>query len=1026
MKHKSLAKVFFVFLLWIIAIPPFKAAQVRCENSIKENSYTFSNFALEFDGSNDYLDIPHDPSLNVEKGITLESWIKRCDPKQGWTTILEKDRDIYCLKIDPENEFVFILKFVTGTEVFTSHFSSWEIDRWYHLAGTYDGKTVNLYVNGVLMESYQREGKTISTSSNSLRIGIVGGGFGEFFNGTIDEARVWNFGRSQKEISSTMNAKLSGNEPGLTGCWSFDEETGQTVFDSTTNGNDGLLGSTDQADDNDPSRITSDLLLQSTQFNPIHVKVIVKNNDGENMQNAEVRAFNEEWGIIRPNSAFGERTDVNGSATLKIFSGNWTFLASWRSGNNGLYAMKNMIVNTNTSIVMKADSIINLTIRDFYSHPMNNVEVFVVDADHTQTMRLLSCCVSDQEGSMKLEVVTNHTYDIIFFKSIENGEAFVFHVPDIRPNSNVIVEPTKEELAHINFTITHVDGSFEGNGHLDITYPEVSLDPTIALHFDEEQFEVWLTPETVRFDVFDCTNGSVFNFFDEVKELQPDVTYNMFYGGMLKPKICFYPEISSGDKVRQYWIQIPDQSGHYLEYFYDSQDQKHYEAPIRIFDPKNGSTLCEQNSTWLFTGELPFDPTGLSYQIHLDLDYFGVYDLMDNITGSDFLNINKITTQHFVIEYPTAFPQYSSVSEFAEQAYELMTLEMGYEANPKPPYADGKIRVVVPFFGSGGWACGSTMGITYNSFLREGGNLISPTGSFHIIFLHELSHIFRGTALPPDDWYGWFSEDFTEMTAILVFARIYGKNVGLWLRSIYSNAFFEHLLSGEDCCAGERMMFALFYLHDRCGPTIHRDFNQLWSNETQNNLRKNLLKAGYNMNETTAILYSSLSGTNLAWLFTQAGIDTKPERIVQGLGMIDTESELSVAIDEREYSISISSNSIILDFGFTEDGVEFDVVGVQGVMGHCNITIPRTLLDGHFSIIIDGIPIAYALSQNTTHSFVYFVYNHSCHHIRVTATYIVPEFPAIWTLLLSMLLISIGVMAWKRKHPSFLRDKRGV
>jgi hypothetical protein len=80
------------------------------------------------------------------------------------------------------------------------------------------------------------------------------------------------------------------------------------------------------------------------------------------------------------------------------------------------------------------------------------------------------------------------------------------------------------------------------------------------------------------------------------------------------------------------------------------------------------------------------------------------------------------------------------------------------------------------------------------------------------------------------------------------------------------------------------MMFALFYLHDSCRSTIHRDFNQLWSNETMNDPRKKLLKAGYDMNETMAILYSLISGKNIAWLITQAGINVVHTRENGGNG----------------------------------------------------------------------------------------------------------------------------------------------
>jgi hypothetical protein len=61
------------------------------------------------------------------------------------------------------------------------------------------------------------------------------------FNGIIDEFRIWNVARTDIEIQATMNQSLNGNEPGLVGYWKFDEGTGSTTADLSSNGNDGTI-----------------------------------------------------------------------------------------------------------------------------------------------------------------------------------------------------------------------------------------------------------------------------------------------------------------------------------------------------------------------------------------------------------------------------------------------------------------------------------------------------------------------------------------------------------------------------------------------------------------------------------------------------------------------------------------------------------------------------------------------------------------------------------------------------------------
>lgn len=105
-------------------------------------------------------------------------------------------------------------------------------DQWAHFAMTWDGTTVRAFVNGV-----EKASKASAVAQKTLMTGrtplTIGGYDPAFFNGYIDEFRIWNVARSAADITRTMRTTLAGNEPGLVGYWKFDETTGTTAVDST-------------------------------------------------------------------------------------------------------------------------------------------------------------------------------------------------------------------------------------------------------------------------------------------------------------------------------------------------------------------------------------------------------------------------------------------------------------------------------------------------------------------------------------------------------------------------------------------------------------------------------------------------------------------------------------------------------------------------------------------------------------------------------------------------------------------------
>jgi Concanavalin A-like lectin/glucanases superfamily len=114
------------------------------------------------------------------------------------------------------------------------------MNQWVHFAMTWDGTTVRAYVNGVLRSTMAAPGSSAQKVLMTGRSPLTIGGYpteSAYFNGYIDEFRVWGVERSVTQIMSTMNHALVGNETGLVGYWKFDEASGTTVADSVTTAN---------------------------------------------------------------------------------------------------------------------------------------------------------------------------------------------------------------------------------------------------------------------------------------------------------------------------------------------------------------------------------------------------------------------------------------------------------------------------------------------------------------------------------------------------------------------------------------------------------------------------------------------------------------------------------------------------------------------------------------------------------------------------------------------------------------------
>ncbi len=203
---------------------------------------TFSQKAVRFDSTGDYIEAPHDISLAPSQ-LTVEFWLKVDGTLPGnQQTILDKrggSAPGYILYLMGDQ---FPLRLYATLDPIDLTISR-RIDpnMWYHIAITQDSDSARSYFNGQLIMSLENE--YTANTTTSLRIGEFLGYPDDIstFKGEIDELRIWNYARSQDEVQSTMHEKLVGSEDGLAAYWDFDSLSGMTIKDLSPNGNDGTL-----------------------------------------------------------------------------------------------------------------------------------------------------------------------------------------------------------------------------------------------------------------------------------------------------------------------------------------------------------------------------------------------------------------------------------------------------------------------------------------------------------------------------------------------------------------------------------------------------------------------------------------------------------------------------------------------------------------------------------------------------------------------------------------------------------------
>ena len=217
------------------------------------------NKALDFDGSDDQISISYNSSLDVSDQVTIEAWVK--PSHTDWQTIWMKGTYGYGLALTGSStscqsnlKLAFWDQAACGSAILST--GTYINNEWNHVAVTVidngSNLTVYFYINGVEDGPHTSSQTAISNGGGSSVAYISRQGVGcncNYMDGAIDELRVWNDVRTQAEIKANMHTELSGSESNLVAYYNFNDGSGTTATDLTSNSNDGSMTNMDASSD---------------------------------------------------------------------------------------------------------------------------------------------------------------------------------------------------------------------------------------------------------------------------------------------------------------------------------------------------------------------------------------------------------------------------------------------------------------------------------------------------------------------------------------------------------------------------------------------------------------------------------------------------------------------------------------------------------------------------------------------------------------------------------------------------------
>ena len=201
-----------------------------------------ANYALNMNGTSQYVNAGH---MNLDStNVTLEGYVKVAAFKAAapyTNTIMGIDSAQYLATLQignatEANKLQFALNLGGTVQTLTSA-TALTTGTWYHVAATYDGAKMRIYINGVLKDSMAATGYVLAKGQFILGRDSIASAT-SYFDGNIDEMRVWTLARTQAEISNNT-CNISTWSDSLAAYWTFNDCNTTIPYDNSGNRHDG-------------------------------------------------------------------------------------------------------------------------------------------------------------------------------------------------------------------------------------------------------------------------------------------------------------------------------------------------------------------------------------------------------------------------------------------------------------------------------------------------------------------------------------------------------------------------------------------------------------------------------------------------------------------------------------------------------------------------------------------------------------------------------------------------------------------
>jgi len=160
---------------------------------------------LDLDGAGDYIDCGNAPILTFTDAITVSVWVNIRTVSSAWMAAVAKGENAWRISCNNTSQtFHFGITYYTNANYSANGTIQVGLNEWHHVTGTYENSTIKLYVDGVL-DTTTTGASPMGKSTTSLLIGENPEATGRYWNGLIDDVRLYRKALSASDISVIMS-----------------------------------------------------------------------------------------------------------------------------------------------------------------------------------------------------------------------------------------------------------------------------------------------------------------------------------------------------------------------------------------------------------------------------------------------------------------------------------------------------------------------------------------------------------------------------------------------------------------------------------------------------------------------------------------------------------------------------------------------------------------------------------------------------------------------------------------------------